>query len=342
MVVCSNCFSDKELKAFIISQNEKGNCEVCKSENIPLLSISELLDFFQELLDNFEKIEEGDSLRSKIQDTWSLFSNHRVATKILDYVLRLIKTEVSSADDQVEYSNEILANVAYWHILKEDVKWTNRFLVNIQHLTEELGWDSFFNTQFELTSKNSLYRARVHHQSGLAAYPPEKMGCPPPNKANGGRANPSGIPYLYLSDNEETVLYEVRASYLDELSVAIFNLKEQYKKIKIVDFTEETSLYQPFNINTTIKSRFLRDKISRDLSKAMRRYDSEIEYIPTQFICEFIKIFTGAAGIQFTSSLHPEGKNIVIFDQNLMKCEKVKKMKVSSVNLKAIELMNKN
>jgi len=181
----------------------------------------------------------------------------------------------------------------------------------------------------------NLYRARVHYQSGLPAYLPDKMGCPPPDLASGGRANPSGIPYLYLSDNEATVLYEVRASYLDELSVAIFKLKDKFHSIKIVDFTEDTSLYQPTNVNETIKARFLRDRISSDLSKAMRRYDSEIDYIPTQFICEFIKIFTGAKGIRFTSSLHPSGKNVVIFDQDLMECKSVKRKKISSINLTA-------
>ncbi len=56
-----------------------------------------------------------------------------------------------------------------------------------------------------------------------------------------------------------------------------------------------------------------KQKISIDLSKPMRRYDNEIEYIPTQFICEFIKVFTGASGIKFSSSLHPSGNNFVIF-----------------------------
>lgn len=71
----------------------------------------------------------------------------------------------------------------------------------------------------------------------------------------------------------------------------------------------------------------------------MRRYDSEIEYIPTQFICEFIKVFTGASGIRFSSSLHPTGKNVVLFDQKMMQCKSVVLKRVNSLNLQAIELM---
>lgn len=70
----------------------------------------------------------------------------------------------------------------------------------------------------------------------------------------------------------------------------------------------------------------------------MRRYDTEVEYIPTQFICEFIKVYTGASGIRFSSSLHPTGKNVVMFEQELMQCIDVVLKKVISVNLKAIEL----
>jgi hypothetical protein len=87
-----------------------------------------------------------------------------------------------------------------------------------------------------------------------------------------------------------------------------------------------------------IKSKLLRDRISRDLSKPMRRYDTEIEYIPTQFICEYIKIYTGASGIRFSSSLDREGNNLVIFDQSTMQCSHVILKKVNNLDLGAIEI----
>ncbi len=204
----------------------------------------------------------------------------------------------------------------------------------------ELGWDGFFNTQFELKLKDELFRARVHHQSGLKTYSPNKMKSPKPELVSGGRANPSGIPYLYLSDKPDTVLYEVRASYLDELSIATFQLKKEFDSIKIVDFTEDTPLFQPTKVNETIKASLLRKKISQDLSKPMRRYDSEIEYIPTQFICEFINVFTGANGIRLNSSLHIDGKNIVIFNQEFMECKDVQLKKINDLKLTAIDYKN--
>ncbi|SMD45519.1 RES domain-containing protein [Aquiflexum balticum DSM 16537] len=341
MKVCTSCFSDKELKGFISSSNEIGDCDICESNSQPLLSVSELFDFFQELLNNFKVFENGMPLSSKIQSNWSFFSSHAVANKILNYVLPNLLTEITSSNINVEYTDDIIENYNHWEVLKEELKWKNRFVIDIKRLTEEeFGWDEFFNTQFKLDKDVELFRARLHHKSGMEAYQPYDMYCPKKELASGGRANPSGIPFLYLSDNPETVLYEVRASYLDELSVGTFQLKSENEPIKLVDFTEDTFLFQPnsSSINKTIKGKLLRQKISSDLSKPMRRYDSELEYIPTQFICEFIKVFTGALGIRFNSSLHPKGNNIVLFDKDLMTCIGVKKVKINSVNLQGLEI----
>ena len=337
MKICPDCITDKELNGFILSSTEIGNCEVCNKKDTPVKDIEELLDYFQELINNFGKSGDGLSLKSIIQESWKFFSSDDYASKILDHILPLLKTEISNSEVIVNYTNEIIGNYEHWELLKDELRWSRRFFINIENL-EDLGWDGFFNTQYELKPKDELFRARLHHQSGLEAYKTNEMYCPEPLKASGGRANPLGIPYLYLSDNAETVLYEVRASYLDELSIGSFYLKDKYSSIKIVDFTEDTALFQPNKVNETIKAKLLRDKISKDLSKPMRRYDSEIDYIPTQFICEFIKVFTGASGIRFSSSLHPNGKNVVIFDQKLMECRDVKLKKVNNVNLTAVKI----
>jgi len=338
MIVCKNCFSDKELRAFIESSGKTGDCDVCDSKNIAVIELTELLDFFQEFLENFRRSEIGVPLKSKIQESWSFFSSLNAASKILNAVIGKINTEIENSNDLVDYKSEIISNYSYWNELKEILKTERRFIPDIEKI-EELRWDGFFNTQYELTPGIKLYRARVHHKSGNEVYNTVEMMCPPPTLTKGGRANPAGIPFLYLSDNPDTVLYEVRASYLDELSIGEFHLINEKKAIRIVDFTEDTPLFQPDQkIETTIKSRLLRDLISRDLSKPMRRYDTEVDYIPTQFICEFIKIYTGASGIRFTSSLHPEGNNLVIFDQDIMECTKVTLKKVSLVNLGSTEL----
>ena len=335
MNVCSNCFTENELKAFINTSTTFGNCDVCESQTVALIDLDELMDFFSELISNFELNESGTPLINKLQVDWNFFSTNDIGNSIINHALEEMESEILSSNIKVGFSSQILENVNYWEKLKEELKWSKRFVTNIDFLTKELAWDRYFGSEFLLNPDVSLYRARLHKDADQNAYNIDKMHSPPKDKVTNGRANPSGIPFLYLSKDQETPLYEVRATLLDELSLGEFKLKEAEDPIKIVDFTTPTPLFytDEGSVSEQIKSHLLKQKISSDLSKPMRKYDSDVEYIPTQFICEFIKVFTGAEGIQFRSSVRPEGKNLVIFNQNKIDCIKVQVKQIARLKL---------
>lgn len=330
--VCTQCFSDRELIAFINSQAISGYCDFCGSVNGFCISIDELFDFFSELLSHFQPDKKGTMLKTLIQGNWSLFSTVGNAYAILNYFIKTVASTFASADELVNFSDDILENVGYWDMLKHQLATKNRYITDVGYLTGDLGWDGFFSSQIQIPHGLPLYRARLHHSSGQPAYAAHEMFCPPAAYSTAGRANPSGIPYLYLSDNADTVLYEVRAAYLDEISIGIFEVKPTVTSpVVISDFTESLTIFHPSRIGDKIKATLLKQKISADLSKPIRRYDSELDYIPTQFICEFIKIYTGVHGIKFRSSLHAAGNNFVIFDQDLMNCIHINRVQVHSV-----------
>jgi len=330
--VCRNCFADKELVGFILSQGKIGDCNCCSSKDVEVLPIEELMDFFKELLDNFQMKPGGERLISTIQGNWGLFSTLECGNKILNYVLNKIGSTIAHSEALVNFNDEILENVNYWFKLKEELKWEKRYFTNIDYLTNDLGWDSFFESKVVLKEADIFYRARLHSNADDPAFELDKMFCPPKEVSSAGRANPMGIPYLYLSDNAETILYEIRASYLDYVTIGSFRVNPGLShEVIISDFTESPTLYHPGGINKRIKSTLLKQLISSDLSKPMRRYDSELDYIPTQFICEFIKVFTGVQGVKFRSSLHSVGNNLVIFNQELMESVAAKKVQVTNV-----------
>ena len=332
-------FRSKELRGFILSQGIIGNCDSCENTEIEVIAIEELLDFFKELFDNFQLNPNGKSLISLIQGNWSLFRNLECSHKILNDTLNKLGSTITNSEELVDFSEEILENINYWFKLKDQLKWERRYFTDINYITDDLGWDSFFESKVIIKGDDIYYRARLHSNADEDFFSDKQMFCPPKEISTAGRANPIGIPYLYLSDNEETILYEIRASYLDEVSVATFSLKQENEvEVIISDFTETPTLYHPNGVNKRIKSTLLKQLISRDLSKPMRRYDSELDYIPTQFICEFIKIFTNVQGIKFRSSLHNVGNNLVIFNQDIMNCTSVKKVQVSKVNIKSRNL----
>ncbi|MBU5617172.1 RES domain-containing protein [Psychrobacter sp. TAE2020] len=334
MNICESCFGDKELKGFINSEGKVDVCTFCKSNINNVISLNEILDFFQELLNCFETKADGKSLAGLIQGQWDLFSSNRIASDVLNAVISKLNTAFYNAEVQVDYSQEIHSNVNYWKELKEQLKWERRYLSDVDYLTHELGWDGFFQSQSVINEDDILYRGRLHQNTDDECFNMNSMSCPPKHVSTAGRANPMGIPYLYLSDNEDTVLYEIRATYLDDVTVAKFSIKPDLnKKVLISDFTEIPTLYHPGEVDKRIKASLLKERISLDLSQPVRRYDSELDYIPTQFICEFIRLYTDVDGIKFRSSLNNTGINYVIFDQSIMTCTEVSKIQVSKVEI---------
>jgi hypothetical protein len=119
------------------------------------------------------------------------------------------------------------------------------------------------------------------------------------------------------------------------LSIGIFRIKDDIELV-LVDFTQKFSPFtQEGQIINFTKEKLIKDAISRDLSKPLRRYDSELEYIPTQFICEYIRFNVEADGIQFYSSQQKDGVNIVLFDQSNVECIDVEVYQITEVQIKS-------
>lgn len=336
MMVCSECFNDLELKKFIeANSSETGDCDSCSCPETKIIEIAELLDFFSEFLEIFQEDDLGLPLVNIIQKDWQLFSDSAIASKILTDVFSINNPEIDTPNSRVSYLVEINECISYWDILKDELKWESRFLTDIDNIIE-LGWDSFFNDQLLLKEDEVFYRTRIHKEDGQECYPKDEMGSPSKENANSGRANPQGIPYLYLSREIETTFYETRVTYLDEISVGSFKVAGD-NEIVLVDFTDNGSVFLNMgNIIEFTKGRILKKFISEDLSLPIRRYDSELEYIPTQFICEFIRYVTGANGILFESSLNIGGSNIVLFDEEQVECFEVGKYRINSVKITGI------
>jgi hypothetical protein len=349
MKVCDCCFNDKEIKGYIVSTStEKGICEYCSSES-SLIDFSDLDEFFSKFFSIFKSDETGGkSIVDVIQDDWNLFSSKDVCTKIfcefeiiLALTLGLGLQDSSVTVDpnlKVSYIDDIQESVDFWGKLKEELKWKKRFLTNTDELID-LSWDTSFQVYSLLDSGTLLYRSRINQDGQVVPFGCSEMGAPSLKFISAGRANPQGIPYLYLSRAKETTVYETRATYLDTITIGIFQIPEK-TILKLVDFTSKES---PFNYIDDIIGfaigRLLRDVISQDLSKPMRRYDSELEYIPTQFICEFIRVITGADGIQFNSSLDQNGVNIVLFDPKVINCIDVELHQVEKVAIKSVAIV---
>lgn len=120
----------------------------------------------------------------------------------------------------------------------------------------------------------------------------------PIEKTTNYRASPKNISYLYTAEDVKTAIMEVRPHRGQYVSVATVKVK---KPLIVCNF-------------------FIQDNEIFDdlLSKAFSNpnFGNDLDYIPTQFICEYIKKM-GYDGVRFQSSLNSKGANIVLFDTTL-------------------------
>ena len=330
MKICANCFNDIEIKEFVEAMpHKKGICDCCEVSG-QVIDISETEDFFCELLGLFEKNDQGSPVSSIIEKDWNIFSSTDSSNRILGDILS--RTAFPYAiNDKVAYIQEVKDCLKVWDELKKEVQTEKRYFSNVG----AFDWSAYIKSNVKINKGTVYYRSRVT-PAGLKNLKPKDMGCPPASKATAGRANPIGIPYLYLCDNIDTTFYEVRAVYLDRISVGRFIIQ---RDLNLVNFSAETNLFYAFNSENNdslievIKHKILFKKISADLSKPQRKYDTEIEYVPTQLICEYCK-HIGADGIMFKSSLDQSGTNIVLFNNDDATCTKVYLKEINKVIIK--------
>ena len=286
-------------------------------------------DFLNALLSLYEPFPSGETLKKALIEDWQIFANEGSLVQVLELL-----GSTFHAGDHVRYIPEYQDYLQAWKDVKAEVKTNTRFFCHMDSIADVLDDFDLDNDSLLLFKDEKYFRARVHHKEE-PSFLKEEMGCPPtPELATPGRANPNGIRYLYLCCDDRTPFYEVRPYYLDRVDVGEFLILED--NLKIVDFTEKVNLFKVFYdegediFKQKVKRRVLFDAISSDLSKPLHSYDSELEYVPTQYICEYFKD-SGADGIMFKSSVWKDGKNLVLFYPEKAECVEVHPYEVNSI-----------
>lgn len=343
MNCCSECFSSSYLKNIINSNLLKGNCDYCGSQDVYIYKPMELLLLFLPIIDLFSINEEiGSPMEVEFEKYFDgkIFSDKSKAkTKLL--------LQAIFDDEKISYQElfdnpvilECLNNAnnhekvkplhLSWGNFVEEIKSTNRFHIknalDLEKLKELLGE----RYKKEIIKGKNFYRARISNKEGFSAH---EMGNPPKDKAKAGRANPMGISYLYLADQLKTTLYEARTSLYDYVTIGKFRLNED---IKVINLRGNT--YDPLYLGDMLEDFLIHQsfigKLESELSRPRRRSDNELDYIPTQYLCEFIKSM-GFDGVEFQSSLYSEGYNLAIFNPEKFECIDVEVCEIEDIELK--------
>lgn len=324
MLVSSSCFSSLDMKSYCEASLQKGVCEITGAEG-EVVDYDDFDEFFSELLSMYVQSDKGVQLYELVQGDWNIFADKEIAQRLLND-LAVSNGFVNGSSEKVIYSDKVKDLVDSWENLKKRVSYSSRFFAQ-QSSDEQDVWSECLQPNRPIPADTLCYRGRLNSDETRPFTKPNELKAPPANKATSGRANSYGIPVLYLSMDKDTLMYETRALYGDKLSIGEFHTQ---KELNVVDFNYIPDLYREYSrtgadsLLKVLRFHFLMQAISKDMSKPMRRYDvKEIEYVPTQYVCEFIHQNGNADGIMFSSSLHVGGINLVLFDVDAANCTSV-------------------
>lgn len=354
MQIGINCFKDFQLKSIIQSENHKGHCDIKNEDNVLVYdtnithendlrdNISSILGVYtpESELDSSNSSMHFDKIENKIAENWNIFDES--PENIRKIILSICKDDYEDSDKLFQENvamaalvdsdflsrNRITKNET-WRDFSNRIKYTNRFHhdINLEILKDLFLSESL---QVTLSPEDTYIRARIN--SGDKPYVKDEMGCPPPGMATVGRINPAGISCLYLADSVKTALNEVRARCHDTVAIGRFNPVEN---IKIIDLSliNQISPFSEtlFDLEWSAVNMKVLKEMSEDLSKPLRRQDKLLDYLPSQYISEYIK-YLGYDGIAFSSTVHRNGKNYAIFDSEKMNCKDVKEIYIHGLH----------
>ena len=359
MLIGTCCFKDAQIVSMITSYDKIGKCNITGIENVFIYdtdSDTYLIEYFEPLIDVFTSADKlplqfpKDKL-SNLKDIlfkWKIFSiNCDCIQKIITAICKQKYIEEPNMFDSpigikdicnTDYMNHnALLKTFSWNEFSYYIRHVNRY--HSGHINLEKMDRFFSNMIFNMVDGIKLYRSRIGNADGFDS---KDMGAPPIDVISVGRANSRGIQCLYLADNIVTTFHEIKATELDYVTVGEFELKRN-KKLRIVDLSYLDSI-GPFSNGDFNETWFAVNienirSIGDEIAKPIRRYDSELDYLPTQYICDFIK-HLGYDGIKYKSTLDPNGNNYAIFNESNFKCTKVRVCHINSLVYDYLELQN--
>ena len=360
MLISIDCFKDVEIRSIISSGQKRGTCDITKKNDVlvydtnaeedgGILSayLSEVLDVYtpeSELPKDFPK-DNLAYIEEILERDWSIFNLKceeikRVVVEIcssiypLDSMIYKERVGIEKLCDADFLKNNCIMKEFVWEQFKSSIKNINRFHSN--HINLRILEELFDRPSLQRVipkGEAGYYRARISDGEIIKK---SEMGPPPHEKTTAGRANSQGISCLYLASDIITTMHEIRARDLDYVSVAEFVSK---KDLKIVDLANLDKI-SPFSVGKfdcewfAINMKILK-KINSELAKPLRRQDSVLDYLPAQYIADFIKSL-GYDGICYRSTLNVEGINYAIFDYKKFRCKDVKLYHIASLKYNTV------
>lgn len=350
MECCIRCFAHDWLRDFIAKKAAPlHTCDVCGSASVPVVAVTELTPYFQNLMELYEPSGGSayqtlpgsytdfafpDPLTELIQEDWGIFNQKQLdqnrCRELLETILGLEAGTLLPADpggsEGLYFRSRAILSINTDLPDPSDPRW-------YYTPVSELG--SFLrHARWELKEETSLYRARSGYKlnptgTQRMAYEGVEIGAPPQN-GQCARANRAGDRVLYCATEEATAIAEKRPARGAWLSVCSLNV---VRPAKLVDLTERGRRPNPFT-SSRLMAKYIAWKqcehFGQEMSTPLERDDDPSEYTDSQNFVQFVRR-CDFDGIRYPSALAPTGSNVVLFDPAIASIGPSRLVRVTSV-----------
>lgn len=339
--VCSSCFDDLDIRAWIRNVGGPRGCDFCNGYDSPTVELHEVCRHIEECLGKFwglavdqlpyESAEGG--YQGQTWDTAEVvfdeegLSLPRDDGTLYEAILRELTDELWCDWDWLSLDKD-MALRSSWETFCENVKHNRRFFFHalgassddrdsysaegilraIAHLSEELGLVQ------ALPLGTRIWRARADIPLGKRVSTSD-FGPPPKQYAlQSNRMNPPGIPMMYAASTARTAKLETRAK---SAKVGQWRTLRAARILDLRRLPEVPGTFSESTREETLGVRFLRHFSNAIMSPVARDEHVHIDYLPSQVVTEFLRDFPFEGGkldgVAYGSTVDSRGWNLALF-----------------------------
>ncbi|WP_322005110.1 HEPN-associated N-terminal domain-containing protein [Paraburkholderia tropica] len=337
--VCSSCFADEDLRAWIRNEGGRRGCCACSRFDSPTADFDKLTQRIEECIRRYygravDQLGYCSAEGGYLGQHWGSWDMLAKIDLILprDHSGRLFNAIAYSMVDE-EWCDYDVGGLdlddalrSSWERFCETVKHERRFffhatghddrdsLTPASLLSHIAGVSENIGLIREIPAGTSLWRARTDLKKGKR-FGATDFGPPPVEYAlQSNRMNPAGIPMLYLASTIATALKETRAV---QAKVGRWRTSRPLRVLDLRTLPPVPSIFSDVYRAQRLTVSFLHS-FATDIMKPVERDQRvHVDYLPSQVVTEFVRDYEfqdgTVDGIAYASTVHPHGWNIALF-----------------------------
>jgi hypothetical protein len=336
--VCSSCFADEDLRAWIREEGGPRGCSACQKFDSPTAKfhkIAKLIEtcirrYYGRAVDQLGYCSAEGGYLGPHWDSWEILEKMSLELPrddgtLFDSIAQTMVDEVWCDFDSgaLDLDDALWTS---WQRFCETVKHERRFFF---HATGRDDQDSLSPASLlshiaavgeniglikEIPAGTGFWRARTDISKG------KRVGAadfgPPPveHTLQSNRMNPAGIPMLYLASTIATALKETKTV---TAKVGLWRATRPLRVLDLRTLPPAPGMFSDADRTPALTLSFLHDFAADIMKPVARDQHVHVDYLPSQVVTEFVRDyqFEGGVvdGIAYASTVHRRGWNIALF-----------------------------